>query len=78
MADPKHLKELKKGAAAWNRWRRRHPDVQPSLTLAGLHNAELTHADLTGAHLGAADLSRAYLRFAALVRANLDGANSSP
>jgi hypothetical protein len=32
MANPEHLKILKKGVEAWNKWRKENPDIQPDLT----------------------------------------------
>jgi hypothetical protein len=31
MANPEHLKVLKRGVETWNRWRKDHPDVVPDL-----------------------------------------------
>jgi hypothetical protein len=65
MANEEHLKILRQGVAAWNRWREEHRDIAPNLV----------YADLRGAHLEGGDLSRADLFGANLPRANLLGAN---
>ena len=46
MADPKLLKILHKGFAAWNKWRRQNFLVTPNLS-----GASLSHANLIGANL---------------------------
>ena len=63
MADEKHLKILQLGVAAWNEWRKKHPEV--------------SHPNLREAHLSRADLSRANLRGASLNGADFSGANLS-
>ena len=90
MANPKHVKVLKRGVEAWNRWRRKNPDVRADLSGADLSGADLSIADLAGANLSEAnlmgadlsianlsiaDLSRARLQSATLVGAYLSGAN---
>jgi hypothetical protein len=67
MANPKHLAVLKKGVAAWNRWRKKYPTVEPDL-----RGVRFIEADLRGA-----DLSKALLRFSDLSRTDLSGANLS-
>ena len=37
MANEEHLAILKKGVAAWNEWRKQHPDIRPDLGGADLH-----------------------------------------
>jgi uncharacterized protein YjbI with pentapeptide repeats len=79
VADKKHVARLRKGAAAWNDWRRggvqfldlRNADLRG----AGLSGADLSIADLRNADLGSADLKRAYLAGADLGGANLGGAD---
>jgi hypothetical protein len=90
VANPKHVKVLKRGVEAWNRWRRKNPDVRADLSGADLSGADLSIADLAGANLSEAnlmgadlsianlsiaDLSRARLQSATLVGAYLSGAN---
>ncbi len=67
MANPEHLKILKRGVETWNRWSRDHLDVVPNLA----------HADLCGADLLLADLTEADLRGANLVGADLTEATIS-
>jgi hypothetical protein len=72
MANPEHVKILKQGVEAWNRWRRENPGTKPDLCNAKLsgmklyHNMRLAEADLSGA-----DLSAVKLMMADLTRANL-------
>jgi hypothetical protein len=54
MAKREHLKILKRGVEAWNKWRLEHGDVFPDLS-----DADLRRADLRGAYLRRADLSGA-------------------
>ncbi len=46
MAEPEHVRILRKGVQAWNLWRNSHPDMRPDL-----RGANLTEADLNGANL---------------------------
>ena len=39
MANEEHLARLKQGVAAWNQWRRAHPEIQPDLDGAPLRGA---------------------------------------
>ena len=41
MADQQHLAVLKQGVAAWNTWRRQHPEILPDLSEADLSEADL-------------------------------------
>jgi len=92
MANPEHLKILKQGVKAWNKWRKENPRIRPDLSLADLRLASLSGADLVGADLGLAilssavlseanlnetRLSRSNLYLADLYKANLSGANLS-
>jgi uncharacterized protein YjbI with pentapeptide repeats len=52
MANDEHVEMLKKGAAAWNKWRSENPDV-----ISWVHAADLRGAHLTGADIGEADLT---------------------
>ncbi len=84
MASRQHLSQLKKGAAAWNRWRSENARTVPDLknarlggmALAGanLSGALLAEADLSGADLSGSDLGGAVLLKADLRGACLDGA----
>src|SRR6516164_6234379 len=72
MANKKHVALLKKGKAAWNRWRDRNANIK-----ANLREANLILADLSGANLSKADLRKANLSGANLRRADLRGADLS-
>lgn len=88
MAAPDVLAVLLKGAAAWNKWRRKPGAVldlsKAKLIHARLRALDLSGADLKAAHLSFADLGRAdlsladlrgaELRYATLVGAQLSGA----
>ncbi len=86
MANPEHLKILKKGVKTWNKWRKENGDIEPALSGADLRGvnlrkadlseakivtANLSNADLTEANLGKADVSKANLSYANLSKANL-------
>jgi uncharacterized protein YjbI with pentapeptide repeats len=92
MANEEHLKILRQGVEAWNRWRNWNPNEQPALIRADLRRAHLSgvdlieadligadliEADLRGADLSGADLNGADLRGADLFRADLGGAHLS-
>ncbi len=71
MAKKEHLDLLNRGVEEWNRWREKHPQVEPDLTGAQLSEVDLVCADLTDAKLNTADLSGADLTGAELFNANL-------
>jgi hypothetical protein len=75
MANPDHLKTLRRGVDAWNAWREGEPRITPSLSEADLSGARLRRAALSGADLAKANLSRAKLGEANLSQANLWDAN---
>ncbi|PYS88327.1 MAG: hypothetical protein DMF64_20815 [Acidobacteria bacterium] len=75
MANPEHVEILKRGATAWNKWRREHPDILPNLYDANLIRADLSGANLRDAYLSFANLISAYLRGANLRYADLSGAD---
>ena len=77
MANQEHLKVLKQGTAVWNKWRARHPDIQPDLYGANLSGANLYGDNLSRANLSKADLSEAALSGANLSQANLSRADLS-
>lgn len=82
MANPEHLKILKQGVEAWNKWREENPDIKPDLSQADLSGANLSEAffgtaDLSAANLSEADLSEAFLEEADLTGADLSGAKLS-
>ena len=73
VANPEHLKILRQGVEAWNKWREAQPSIRPNLSGANLSSrANLSRAILTEANLSGANLSRAIL-----TEANLSGANLS-
>jgi hypothetical protein len=74
MANLEHLKILKQGVEAWNKWREEDPGINPDLGNASLIDADLRSSDLRGANLFAADFSGAILDEANLHRADLRGA----
>lgn len=82
VANDEHVKILKKGVKAWNKWREENPNVRPDLTGADLADAHLSGADFievdfSGANLRAADLTGDDLRGANLSRTDLVWADLS-
>jgi hypothetical protein len=92
MANDEHVAILKKGVAAWNKWRDENPDIRPDLSNANLKgadlgeanlinaalsNANLVEADLSKTNLRGADLREADLMWARLTEANLSVADLS-
>ena len=77
MADEEHLRILRQGVDAWNKWRDEHSVIRPDLIGANLIEANLFAANLFGAYLLEADLSGAALMGADLSRADLSAANLS-
>jgi uncharacterized protein YjbI with pentapeptide repeats len=75
MADKEHLKIIRQGVAAWNKWRKNNPGLIPDLTQARLVKADLTKANLSHAHLLWANLFGANLTKANLAKAMLDYAD---
>lgn len=75
MADPEHLKILKKDLKAWHEWREKDPDVNPDLRMADLRGADLAGANLSGVAFLGANLSKASLAVADLSGADLSGAD---
>lgn len=67
MANPEHLKILKRGVEAWNIWRVENPNIVP----------DLSRADLSEVYLSKANLSRTQLRRAILFKTDLSNANLS-
>jgi uncharacterized protein YjbI with pentapeptide repeats len=56
MANLEHLKILKQGVDAWNKWREENPNTEPDLV-----DADITGIDLPGVNLRRAQLSRAHM-----------------
>ena len=75
MANKEHLAILKKGVAAWSKWRKQYPDLRPDLGGANLRRADLTEVDLSRADVSGADLLTANLFGADLSGADLSGAD---
>jgi hypothetical protein len=76
MANPEHLKILKQGVGAWNKWREKNPRITPNLRRADLRQA-LPRAYLRQANLYGANLAEAQAGGANLQRADLSGAQLS-
>ena len=75
MADPQQLELLRQGAEAWNRWRKKSPELRPDLSRADLSGTHLNGANLCKADLRGADFSGTHLLETNLSGANLSGAN---
>jgi len=71
MANDEHVALLKQGAAAWNAWRDKNPNIDPDLREADLRGTNLRRVNLRRANLSEANIRRADLRKADLTRANL-------
>jgi uncharacterized protein YjbI with pentapeptide repeats len=74
MAKDDQLRILRKGAAAWNEWRKENPDEQIYLFKADLGGANLIRANLSETNFFEANLSGADLSGATLVETNLERA----
>lgn len=85
MPNQQHLDILKQGVKSWNKWRKKHPEIQPDLRRADLadinkgmlNGVNFHRAKLDGANLNQAILSTARLSYADLSDADLSGANLS-
>jgi uncharacterized protein YjbI with pentapeptide repeats len=85
MANQEHLDILKQGVDVWNRWRKEHPEIKPSLPDINLAQANLKGVDFSdtwlsfanfqGASLIDANFSNAILEGAELENADLSNAN---
>lgn len=80
MANFEHLSILKRGTAAWNRWRQENPAIVPNLAGVQFDRASHRRVNFAGAHLDGACLamsnfSEANLREASLHGADLRGSN---
>jgi hypothetical protein len=58
MADQQHLAVLKQGVAAWNAWRRQHPEILPDLSGADLRGGSLSRTGLHETDFSEANLSK--------------------
>lgn len=74
MANQNQLDILKKGAEAWNRWRKKNPYATPNLRGADLTAADLSRVQLDQADLRSAVLKRVIFDNASLREANLNKA----
>ncbi|GER89738.1 hypothetical protein KDW_39000 [Dictyobacter vulcani] len=84
MSNPEHIRILREGIVAWNRWRLHNKAIKPDLCgeiLSGLdlhkwdlRDADLSEADLANSNLTDIDLMGANLRSANLVGADLTDA----
>jgi Pentapeptide repeats (8 copies) len=74
MPNKHHLERIRGGVAAWNEWRRDHPEITPDLDTANLVRAELAGANLAGASLKRTNFTRARLTGADLRGADLEEA----
>jgi hypothetical protein len=72
MANEEHLKILRQGFRAWNKWRETNSDIAPDL-----RSADLSGADLMGVNFSGADLGKANLPDASLFEATLSGTDLS-
>lgn len=77
MANREHLKKLKEGIEAWNKWRRENPGIVPDLSGADLRGTALTGINLSETDLEKASLIRAHLVGADLIRADFAGSDLS-
>jgi uncharacterized protein YjbI with pentapeptide repeats len=77
MANDEHLRILRKGAVAFNEWRRENPGIQLDLINAYLSRADLSGANLSWGHLNDANLYSVTLISADLTGAKLRGATLS-
>lgn len=76
MANPEHLRIIKRGVKTWNSWRKKVGiNESPDLSGADLKGANLDGADLSVTNLTGANLSGARLIMADFFGARLKGAN---
>jgi len=71
MANPEHLKILRKGVKAWNKWRKENPYIEPDLSNTELESIDLSLADLTSANVFFTGLDHANLSGANLMKADI-------
>lgn len=77
MANPEHLKIMKRGVRAWNQWRYENPNIKPDLSRARLSSRNLVNVDLRDANLSHAVLDKVILKSASLSGAQLMHASLS-
>jgi len=71
LANPEHVRILKRGVEVWNQWRSENPGIQPNLRGQSFKGQDLSGADFSGADIRSADFSKATLR-----GANFSGAKA--
>ena len=59
MANPEHVKVIKKGVKAWNEWRKDNMGARPDLSGIKLTGRELPYANFMVTDLSGCDLSGA-------------------
>ena len=74
MANPEHLKVLKKGVKAWNAWRKMNAQEHIDLSNRNLSDRDFSRANFSHAYLGDADLCGVNFTNADLIGANLSHA----
>jgi uncharacterized protein YjbI with pentapeptide repeats len=77
MANPEHLKILKRGNDAWAEWKLKNWRITPDLSGANLGEQNLGGADLSRVNLSGAILTRTHLTCAVFSSANLSAADLS-
>jgi uncharacterized protein YjbI with pentapeptide repeats len=75
VADKKHVRILKRGVEAWNKWRKEYPEVVPDLGAAILTRRGVLKPSLEGVNFKGANLEKVSLAGVNLEKANLEGAN---
>jgi len=75
MANPEHVKLLKRGRDIWNKWREENPKITPDFQEADLRVADLSWMNLNNSNFCGANLSLAQLIGTKLDRSDLRGAN---
>lgn len=73
MANVEHVKILKQGVTAWNKWREEQTGITPNLQLTHLNGVDLSRANLSEANLSKVDFTLADLSGADLSGAHLGG-----
>lgn len=73
MANPEHIKIVKRGAEAIRAWREKNRDVPLDLNQANLTGIDLSNSDLSGSYSRPTDLRQADLSSANLTSADLRG-----
>src|SRR5215510_6898838 len=79
MANEEHLRLIKQGVDAWNKWRGDHADTRPDLSGANFSGGKLVGANLIKADLNGANFTEANLSAAGAAASHLaagDGAST--